>query len=98
MGAIFKPPRAPAPPPPPPPPPPAPVIKAPTPAIQPGAATAPGAAEQTRTITAAKAKKGQRASVMTRTPARGGSSGAVRTGGLGLLDPAPVSKKTLLGQ
>jgi hypothetical protein len=35
---------------------------------------------------------------MTRTPARGGSTGAIRTGGLGLLDPAPVTKKTLLGQ
>ena len=89
MGAIFSKPKIPpsAFPPPPPPPPPDPVI-APA-AVQ----------EQTRTIEAAKAKKGYRSTIMTRTPAIGGSSGGgIRTGGLGLLESAPVAKKTLLGQ
>jgi hypothetical protein len=89
MAAIFSKPKIPpsAFPPPPPPPPPDPVI-APA-AVQ----------EQTRTIEAAKAKKGYRSTIMTRTPAIGGSSGGgIRTGGLGLLESAPVAKKRLLGQ
>ena len=89
MGAIFSKPKIPpsAFPPPPPPPPPDPVIE--PAAVQ----------EQTRTIEAAKAKKGYRSTIMTRTPAIGGSSGGgIRTGGLGLLESAPVAKKALLGQ
>ena len=90
MGAIFSKPKT-AFPPPPPPPPPDPVIKP--------AATPAAVQEQTRTIEAAKAKKGYRSTIMTRTPAIGGSSGGgIRTGGLGLLESAPVAKKTLLGQ
>ena len=95
MGAIFSKPKIPpsAFPPPPPPPPPDPVIK---PAATPAAAAV---QEQTRTIEAAKAKKGYRSTIMTRTPTIGGSSGGgIRTGGLGLLEPAPVAKKRLLGQ
>jgi hypothetical protein len=88
MGAIFSKPKIPpsAFPPPPPPPPPDPVI-APA-AVQ----------EQTRTIEAAKAKKGYRSTIMTRTAIGGSSGGGIRTGGLGLLESAPVAKKTLLGQ
>jgi hypothetical protein len=86
MGAIFSKPKTAFPPPPPPPP--------PDPVIAPAAVQ-----EQTRTIEAAKAKKGYRSTIMTRTPAIGGSSGGgIRTGGLGLLESAPVAKKTLLGQ
>jgi hypothetical protein len=85
MGAIFSKPKTAFPPPPPPPP--------PDPVIAPAAVQ-----EQTRTIEAAKAKKGYRSTIMTRTPAIGGSSGGgIRTGGLGLLESAPVAKKTLLG-
>jgi hypothetical protein len=93
MAAIFSKPKIPpsAFPPPPPPPPPDPVIKP--------AATPAAVQEQTRTIEAAKAKKGYRSTIMTRTPAIGGSSGGgIRTGGLGLLESAPVAKKRLLGQ
>ena len=86
MGAIFSKPKTAFPPPPPPPP--------PDPVIAPAAVQ-----EQTRTIEAAKAKKGYRSTIMTRTPAIGGSSGGgIRTGGLGLLESAPVAKKALLGQ
>lgn len=99
MGAIFKPPRAPAPPPPPPPPPPAAVVKAP-PTVQVETGTGTVSVPQTearRTIRANAAKKGQSAAVKTRTVPTAGR-GAKGRGGLGLLDPAPVRKKTLLGQ
>ena len=95
MGAIFKPPRAPAPPPPPPPPPPAPAVQAP-PTVQVAGVSVPQT-EARRTIRANAAKKGQSAAVKTKTVPTAGR-GAKGSGGLGLLDPAPVRKKTLLGQ